>query len=256
LIVANAESAKTTTTFTFSGLEFCAYYDDITQKKILDEFVPMIRAGMKKTLIIPDLINSIEKQKVTRNGFLNIIKSAIDDTGISAISTPNLSLQKAIQKDGSIVGTRFNLITAITRDSFMKGDIATASMRKTMLRTGLLSRFIPFTYEYNASVVRKIFDLQNGKQLDDKEYCDIPQIVSDLTPIELDYEYAQQLDVFAVMLNSELEKTGYGIRPHQNLIRLAKANALINKRNKVIKADIDKIMELSNYINFKFNGMG
>lgn len=255
LIVANAESAKTTTTYEFSNLDFVSYYDDITQKKILDEFVPMIRTGIKKTMIIPDLINCIEKQKVTRNGFLNLLKSAIDDTGINAISTPNLSLQKALQKDSSLSGTRFNLITAITKDSFMKGDIATTSMRKTMIKTGLLSRFLPFSYEYDYSLVRKIFDMQNGKELEDNNYCDIPQINQELTPIELDYQFAQQLDAFAVLLNQEFDKSGYGIRPHQNLIRLAKSNALINKRDKVTKADIDKVMELSKYMNFKFNGM-
>lgn len=255
IIVANAESAKTTTAYEFSGLEFVSYYDDITQKKLLDEFIPMVRANMKKTLIIPDLINCVEKQKVTRNGFLNLIKSAIDDTGINAVSTPNLSLQRAMEKDKNLSGTRFNLITAITKSSFMNGDIATPSMRKIMIRTGLLSRFLPFSYEYDARLVKKIFDMQNGKELEDKDYCNIPNLITDETVIELDYEFAQQLDSFAVLLNVEFDKSGYGIRPHQNLIRLAKSNALLNNRNKVTKEDIDKVLELSKYMNFKFNGM-
>lgn len=255
IIVANAESAKTTTTYEFSGLDFVSYYDDITQKKLLDEFVPMVRTGMKKTLVIPDLINCVEKQKVTRNGFLNMLKSAIDDTGLNSISTPNLSLQRAISKDSNISGTRFNLITAITRSSFMNGDIATPSMRKTMIRTGLLSRFLPFTYEYDISLVRRIFDMQNGKDLEDKYYCDIPSINTEVTPVELDYKYAKELDAFAIILNQEYDKSGYGIRPHQNLIRLAKSNALLNKRDKVTEEDINKVMDLSKYMNFKFNGM-
>lgn len=253
LIVANAESAKTTTSFEFSNLDFVSYYDDITQKKLIDEFIPMVRTGMKKTLLIPDLINCIEKQKVTRNGFLNLIKSAIDDTGINAVSTPNLSLQRAIRKDAGISGTKFNLITAITKPSFMNGDVATPSMRKTMIRTGLLSRFLPFSYEYDALLVKKIFDMQNGKELEDKDYCNMPEINTELTPVQLDYEYARELDSFAILLNQEFDKSGYGIRPHQNLIRFAKSNALINKRDKVTKSDIDTIMELSRYMNFRFN---
>lgn len=253
LIVANAESAKTTTSFEFSNLDFVSYYDDISQKKLIDEFIPMVRTGMKKTLLIPDLINCIEKQKVTRNGFLNLIKSAIDDTGINAVSTPNLSLQRALKKDIGISGTKFNLITAITRTSFMNGDIATPSMRKIMIRTGLLSRFLPFSYEYDALLVKKIFDMQNGKELEDKDYCDIPTINTEITPVQLDYEYARELDSFAILLNQEFDKSGYGIRPHQNLIRFVKANALINRRDKVIRADIDKIMELARYLNFRFN---
>lgn len=255
IIVANAESAKTTTAFEFSGLDFVSYYDDITQKKLIEEFIPMVRTKMKRTMIIPDLINCVEKQKVTRNGFLNIIKSAIDDTGINAISTPNLLLQKQLQKDSSLSGTKFNLITAITRDSFMRGDIATPSMKKIMVRTGLLSRFLPFSYEYDALLVKKIFDKQNGKMLEDRDYCDIPIINTEITTVEIDYQFAQELDSFAILLNSEFDKSGYGIRPHQNLIRLAKSNALLNKRNKVTKDDIDKVMQLSKYINFKFNGL-
>lgn len=255
IIVANAESAKTTTAFEFSNLEHVAYYDDITQKKLIEEFIPMVRTNIKKTLVIPDLINCIEKQKVTRNGFLNIIKSGIDDTGLNAISTPNLLLQRAIARDSSISGTRFNMITGITKDSFMNGDIATLSMRKTMIRTGLLSRFLPFSYEYDAMLVQKIFDFQNGKQLDDKDFCDVPQISNEFTAVELDYQFARELDTFAVLLNSEFDKSGYGIRPHQNLIRLAKSNALLNKRNVVNQSDIVKVMQLSRYMNFKFNGL-
>lgn len=255
LLVANAESAKTTTVYEFSSLEFVSYYDDITQKKLIDEFIPMVRTNLRKTLLVPDLINCIEKQKVTRNGFLNIIKSAIDDTGINAISTPNLLLQKAMQKDKGLAGTRFNFITGITKDSFIHGDNGSMSMKKIMVRTGLLSRFLPFSYEYDAMLVKLIFDMQSGKEIEDKYYCDIPSINTDVTVVQLDYEFAQQLDSFAIILNSEFDKSGYGIRPHQNLIRLAKSNALINNRDKVIKEDIEKVMQLSKYMNFKFNGL-
>lgn len=255
LIVANAESAKTTTTFEFSNLNYVGYYDDITQKKLIDEFIPMVRTKMKRTLVIPDLINCIEKQKSTRNGFLNIIKSAIDDTGINQISTPNLQLQRALEKDSGLSGTKFNLITAITKDSFLIGEIPTNNMKKTMLRTGLLSRFLPFSYEYDALLVRKIFDLQNGKTLPDSDFCDIPELTTEFTAVELDYSYAQELDSFAVLVNQEFEKSGYGIRPHQNLLRLAKASALLNRRTKVTDDDVKKVMQLARFINFRFNAI-
>lgn len=256
LMVANAESAKTTTLFAFSGLDFVGYYDDITQKKLLDEFIPFVRAKQKKTLTIPDLINCVEKQKVTRSGFLNIIKSAMDDTGLSAISTPHLQLQRAMENDTGLFGTKFNVITAITKGALMEGGKDTPSMKKIMIKSGLLTRFLPFSYEYSVGLVKKIFDMQSGLDLEDADYCDIPEINKTFTHVECDYDFARQLDVVSTMLNVEFEKSGYGIRPHRNLIRLAKSNALINKRDKVTKTDIDTIMKLANYFNFKFNAMG
>ena len=256
LIVANAESAKTTVLYRFSNLDFVSYYDDITQKKLLDEFIPFVRAKQKRTLAIPDLINSVEKQKVTRAGFLNIIKSAMDDTGLTAISTPHLQLQRALENDVSLGGTKFNVITAVTKGALMEGGKDTPSMKKIMVKSGLLSRFLPFSYEYSISLVKKIFDLQSGKDLDDKDYCEIPELNKTPTIVECDYEYGIQLDILATMLNNEFDKSGYGIRPHRNLIRLVKANALINGRDKVTKSDIDRVMDLSKYFNFKFTSMG
>lgn len=256
LLVANAESAKTTVLYRYSNLDFVAYYDDITQKKLLDEFIPFVRAKQKKTLAIPDLINSVEKQKVTRAGFLNIIKSAMDDTGLTAISTPHLQLQRALENDPSLGGTKFNVITGVTKGALMEGGQDTPSMKRIMVKSGLLSRFLPFSYEYSIALVKKIFDLQSGMELDDKEFCDVPEIRKEFTVVECGYEFASQLDILATMLNVEFDKSGYGIRPHRNLIRLVKANALINGRDKVTKTDIDKVMDLAKYFNFRFTTMG
>ena len=254
LLIANAESAKTTTSFEFSNLDFVSYYDDITQKKLAEEFIPQVKLGMKKTLIIPDLINCVEKQKVTRNGFLNLIKSAIDDTGVTAISTPNISIQKQLL-NSAIQGTKFNLISGITKGSFMSGEIGSMSLRKSMIRTGLLTRFIPFSYEYDLGIRQEIFNKHNGLKTDDRYNVTIPEINKNVTNVSIDVEYGRVLENIAIILNNEFDNSGYGIRPHINLIRLTKAHALINHRNKVNKEDIDKVIELSNNINFKFKGL-
>ena len=46
---------------------------------------------------------------------------------------------------------------------------------------------------------------------------------------------------------------GYGLRMQRSLQCLAMANALLNKRRKVIKEDVDKILNLGNWMNYDFN---
>jgi hypothetical protein len=49
------------------------------------------------------------------------------------------------------------------------------------------------------------------------------------------------------------EVGGYGFRILRNLQALAKANAILNDRTEVNQQDIDKIIYLSNWINYRFN---
>jgi len=49
------------------------------------------------------------------------------------------------------------------------------------------------------------------------------------------------------------ESGGYGFRMQRNLQALAKANAVLNGRTEVVQEDIDKLMHLGNWMNFRFN---
>ena len=243
LIVGKPETGKTTILFKYGNIKHVAYYDEITQKKLIDDFLPMVKSGEKKTLVIPDLINCIDKQRSTREQFLNVIKSGIDDTGITAISTFHKHLNlRELGLNRVLHGLRFNLITAITGNDFRY-------IKKRMVETGLLSRFLPFTFDYPISIVKKIFDIINQNNDDNSRITtkikQRPVIVKDVP------ELFKQLEIVSTALGHEYG--GYGFRAQHNLQRLAKANAVINGRNIVTQEDIDKVLWLSNWINYKFN---
>jgi len=236
LLIGKPETAKTSTIFTFNNLDFVAYYDEITQKKLIDEFLPLVKAGQKRTLLIPDIINCIEKQKPTREQFLNTIKSGIDDTGIVQISTYYKQVYKLIE------GLRFNIITAITVDNYKK-------LEKYLKNTGLLSRFVPFSYDYPIDKVKKIFNYIEGSEVSDE--VQIKEIVKEETEIPSNPNLFKEFEIISTKLGSQY--SGFGLRAQINFQRLAKANALLNRRKEITHEDIEKVLHLSNWINFDFN---
>lgn len=241
MLIASPETAKTTSIFKYSNLDFVSYYDEITQKKLIDEFIPLVKNNQKRTLLIPDLINCIEKQKSTRNQFLNMIKSGIDDTGIVRISTFHKQLQYMKLKEG----IKFNMITAITGDNFHK-------IIRYMKQTGLLSRFLPFTYKYPLSLVKQIFMMIEGEK-SNWEGVTIPKIYKKDKDVSAKPALFKEFEFISTSLGREYG--AYGIRSQVSLQRLAKANALLDKRTEVNKDDISKIVKLSDWMNLKFNSI-
>jgi len=245
LLIASPETAKTTTIFNFNNLDFVSYYDEITAKKLIDEFLPMCKLKQKRTLLIPDLINCIDKQKSTRNQFLNILKSGIDDIGITKIETYHKHLDiKEIAYHQYFSGVRFNMVSAITSNSF-------SAVQKRMKATGLLSRFLPFSYDYPINKVTKIFDFLEKENTDNDFF--IPKIVKRETAIQGNSALFSEFRLISSKLGEFYG--GYGFRCQKSLQRLAKANALMNGRKEVIEEDIQKILELSRWINYDFNSL-
>ncbi|MHA1865009.1 MAG: hypothetical protein ACTSWZ_00760 [Candidatus Heimdallarchaeaceae archaeon] len=244
LLIAKPETAKTSSIFQFSNLNFVSYYDEITQKKLIDEFLPLVKNKEKRTLLIPDLINCIEKQRSTREQFLNMVKSAIDDTGILAIST----YHKQLHFYKLLEGLRFNLITAITVNNFKL-------IYKKLRNTGLLSRFLPFSYDYPLNKVHKIFRLieefDMRKIWIEEQKVIIPKIYQKEKEVKVYPEHLKEFEIFAVKLGEQYQ--GFGIRALTNFRRLLKANALLNKRTETTEEDVMKVMKLTKWINFEFN---
>jgi hypothetical protein len=241
MLISDPESAKTSTINSFSQLDFVAYYDEITAKQIIDSVIPQVKSGRCKYIVIPDLINCVEKNRATRDSFLALIKSAIDDTGIKRIATAYKSLE--IAKDEQ--GIKFGIITAITSKNF-KG------IKHSMIKTGLMSRFIPFSYSYPIDKILTVFNLI--AKVDKKTKKDrVPEIVTKPTDIHIDPKFSAQLFTLAREIGNQYE--AYGIRAQVNLQRLAQANALLNNRKRVVQSDVDKIMSLSKWMNLRFEAV-
>lgn len=243
LIIAKPETAKTwTLAMHFSNLDFVSYYDEITQKKLIDEFLPLVKVGQKRVLMIPDLINCIQKQKSTREQFLNMIKTGIDDIGVRKISTYHKQLQYA----KLVEGLKFSMITATTTANYYQ-------LEREIKDTGLLSRYAPFAFDLPIDIISDIFKVIEGYPVEQKWKVKVPKIVMEDVSVKDKPHLFQNFEIVATTLGAKYE--GFGFRSQTSLQRLAKANSIISGRNEVNKEDIDRIMSLCRWINYDFNSL-
>lgn len=240
LLIANPESCKTESLFKHSVAPYIYYSNEITAKLLVDNVLDRARKKEYRFLVVPDLINCIEKQKTSREAFLNMIKSATAE-GIHRID----SFYKRIEIRQGEDPIRIGFITAITGSILHKNKL-----KKYLEETGILSRFIPFSYSYPIAKLSKIFSHIQGAQIT-TEKSTFKKISTKEEEIELDPKLAKQLEIISLALGREYGS--YGIRAQINLQLLTKANAKINGRSACTQEDIDKIMSLSRWINFGFN---
>jgi hypothetical protein len=239
LLIAKPETAKTSAlNLTSRKKDYIFYTNEITAKIIIDMILPMADRGEIKTVVIPDLLNCIEKQKATREQFLNLIKSAIEE-GINHIET----YAKKFKCQNPNKPTKFSMITAITTTSFQE-------TRKYLESTGLLSRFIPFSYDYSMEKIKKIL-----KFIEEERQPEIVElkISKKITNIKGNPSLFAEFE--SISQRIAMEYNGLGFRLQDRLQELAKANAMINGRTEVNRKDIDEIIKLTNWTNFKFNIM-
>ena len=247
LLIAKPESAKTKAMEQFK-IEGTFTTNNITQAVVLSKILPMIENQGLKHLIIPDFLNAIEKDYTTRKGFLNLMKTLIEE-GVTSLDTFNMRTNK-VYKPPIKVG----LITGITTDSFY-GHYDTSEQRwrggvryewKAM---GLLSRFTSFSYDYELSKIHRVYKfIEREEQLDKTLKQSIKRRMID---VKGNPELFSQFEILSYQIGQDVG--GYGFRVLRNLQTLAKANAVLNGRTEVAQEDIDRIMHLGNWINYRFN---
>jgi len=190
-----------------------------------------------------DILNSLKKQKSTREPLLQTLKSLVDE-GVKKVDTYHKHYDYETRiKTGLIAGiTRSELYASQERYSFYSD----------FKRYGFLSRLIPFTYEYPIDRLDKIFHyIMSGKAEDSNVY--VPKIRQPKK--DEHYELNEQLFSRLQRISIELAQysDSYGIRVQKNLQKLCYANALLNKRDYVADEDVAKILYLSRWMNFNFN---
>jgi hypothetical protein len=248
LLIAKPEHAKTSAMAAFK-IKGTYTTNNITQAVIISKILPMIENEGLKHLIIPDLLNAIEKDYTTRKGFLNLIKTLMEE-GVTSLDTFNMRTHKVYNPP-----IKCGLITGTTSESYRgyydksenrwKGGV-----KYEWKRIGLLSRFVPFSYEYELSKIHKIF-----KFIENEEQQKTPMPKQSIKRRKVDVKgnpkLFSQLEILSFKLGQEAG--GYGIRMQRNLQVLVKANAILNGRNEVTQEDIDRILKLGNWINDRFN---
>jgi hypothetical protein len=234
LLIGKPETGKTTVLSISQKKDFVFYVNEITAKMLVDVVFPLVERKEVKVVVIPDLLNCLEKQKSTRQQFLMLIKTAIEE-GFTQVQTYH---KRYLAKEP----IKFSMISAITVEDFNK-------TKKYLETTGLLSRFIPFSYDYPIDKVRRILDFIENGSPGEKEIEF--RVVKREAEVEGNPELFRRLEIVSTKLGREY--SGFGFRAQEHLQRLAKAAALNRGSKKVEAQDVEEILGLSRWINYEFN---
>lgn len=247
LLIAKPESAKTSAMAQFK-IKGTYTTNNITQAVIVSDILPKIEREGLKHLIIPDLLNAIKKDYRTREGFLQLVKTLIEE-GITSLDTFHMRTRKIYDPP-----IKCGMITAITSESYLgiynrDKQRFEGGLRHYWKNIGLLSRFVPFSYEYELSKVQRVFQfIQNEEHLKQAAKETIKRRMVD---VKGSPQLFQRLEILSVRVAQEVG--GYGFRIQRSLQTLAKANAALNGRTEVNQQDIEKVLELGNWMNKRFN---
>jgi hypothetical protein len=232
LIVAKAESGKTSIMKQYRQNEGVAYVSDCTAYGLTRDILPKMVSSEIRTLMIPDLITPLSKSHKTRQGFIAFLNNLIEE-GIVKITSYATIWDKEVKA---------NLITAITDEALQDG-------RHDWAKMGFLSRLIVFSYSYSISTIVKILSYYSGHGLFFKNAkFKMPRKEAD---IELSAEIADKLDPIAMKIGEQFEV--YGIRAKINFRSLLKSLAVRNQKKIVTDKEFQEFLELADYMNFDYN---
>lgn len=237
ILVAEPESYKTELLKKFIDFPNIMYLGDLNYPSLIEEILPHIMEHPEIThIVIPDFLKVVQKKASTAHNTLNILNQMTED-GVFQIPY--------WRKIHDFKGLQVGIVTAITRKVL-------ADKRHVFKKIGFLSRLIPISYQYSLESLAEIdnytrnedyleetladFTLQLGERKESKVYGD-PELFRFFDPL--------------VAKHRILEET-YGFRYRKHLQRLAKANALQNGRDRVMKEDISRIIKLAEYMNLGY----
>jgi hypothetical protein len=239
LLLADAEHGKTEALNKATNQLFKSkkifYSNNITAKYVEKNLMHSIEKGEIRHIVIPDILNCIERGRSTRKLFLNFMKSLIEE-GIVHIADAYGDF-KAEHK------VRCGLITAITKNNMKENFFEWRNI-------GFLSRVVTFSYSYNFAKVIKIIDSflkETGSEPSIYKISTTDETIADSE------ELYSPLKTFALTEARKIE--GLGLRLYKNLIYLARSNAKLNKRKKVTPEDITEILRLTAWINLNYNAL-
>lgn len=234
LIVAKPESGKTESLREFIKNDGISFLADITYTGL----ITILQNPSIHTLLIPDMLKVYGRKVSTSVNFFTLLNEIIEE-GISEIQTFDSSLKFPVP-------VRKNIIGAVTEKEL-------SSQLDTWGQTGFLSRVIPFSFSYDLATVRKIL---NKIMHEEKFVTEYEILRCKPKNIEISFSRAKQLNEkvvlplkteFKILTNLDI----YGFRFQRNIQTLAKASALLDKRNTVNQTDINKIVKISHWMDYE-----
>jgi len=211
------------------------FLSEATAYGIKSRYLEDIERGKIRHIFVGDLLTPLSKQKKTRDDFVAFFNNLIEE-GVGSIHT------FAQHWDGQKF-VKCGLITTITEP-----DLLRRSRRWNEM--GLLSRAIPLTYGYSPSTKVKIY--KHIANCDDIKDVPVKNFWLPKAPIRVKQDKSLNLKLIELAMETEKWEKVYGFRRLEQLQTLLMANALKNYRTRVTEEDFDEIMELSKYINLRF----
>lgn len=237
LITAKPEAGKTELLSQYSQNRGIAYLTDATAWGIQNKYLNDLVEGKIRHIFIPDLVTPLSRKSETVKGFIGFLNAVIEE-GVVEIQT--YAIQQTLKKP-----VKCGLVTTITKETL--GD-----QRHGWTKIGFMSRLLPVSYDYAPITVAQIQESIARREYSGKGFKILTLPTEDVA-VGIDYEFSKQLMVIA----SDLVKAEalYGFRTQKHLQRLAMANALRDGRSSVNQGDIDKVRELSRYINLDYKSI-
>lgn len=231
LMVGKPEVGKTSIAMKFAANRKDVFITtDTCYANMVNETLPKVDREGISHIIIPDFLKLLMKKQSTSDHLVTLLNSLMEE-GVFNIGFHNSNRQ--------FNGLRCGIITAIT-------DGVLRDHRRNWERIGFLSRCMPVSYSYAPNTVSDIFSYLQQEDYHEEKEIKI-NTSKNKKSVEGDDVLFQQLEKYARGFG-QCTNT-YGFRYQKHFQVMAKANALKNKRNKVTQEDIDKVIQMTRYIN-------
>jgi len=227
IIIANIESGKTSLIEQFAPNTGILHITDLTAWGIQHKYINELKIGQIKRIIIPDMINPLNRKQETVSGLITFLNAYISWEGVRTIMTYALQIEIKIPIRGSI-------LTTIAIKDYKK-------LNKGLAAVGFLSRMMPITYSYDSETVSNIL-LEVAQETDG--WRDI-NLAFPSSPVNINMESGLSVELIDRARKIGEQAGAYGFRAMKQLRVLTKCVALSDGREEVRKDDIDRVLYLT-----------
>lgn len=225
-IIAAVESGKTSIISQFIPCNGILYLTDVTAWGLQHKYVKQLQSGKYHRIVIPDLINPLNRKQETVDSLITFFNSYISWEGVSSIMTFAMQLEI----DPPVTGS---LLTSIATDDFRR-------MLKKLAAVGFISRLLLINYEYSEDAINDILQsIAAGTGSWDKMSLGLPDTK---TKVTIKSGMAKRLIPVAESIGKRA--SAYGFRALHQLMVLARSRALAEGRRDVNMEDVIRIAYL------------
>lgn len=227
LVIAKSESGKTALVDQYYPNNGILYANDITAWGIQHRWLPEMQEGKIRRIMIPDLVNPVNRQQTTVDSLITFLNSYISWEGVSCIMTYAMQIELETPVRGSI-------ITTVTPEDFER-------VAQNLSAVGFLSRLMPIHYGYSDEAIDEILS-GIAREREDWKQVNL-SLPNETQVVSLNSDLG---DALAPMAKKIGEHAGaYGFRALHALRALCCAKALSEGRTEVNTGDVVRLIELT-----------